>query len=177
MPALSSYAPLFVRSNFSFLEGASHPEELVEEAQRLGLTHVALTDRDGVYGAVRAHTKARELGVHLLQGASLTVVDEELASRAYKHPCARDEDPPGETHLVLLACDRRGYANLCRLLSKGRLRSLKGESRVFWDEVCEHAAGLCALWGGERSLLTSSIVSDLHVDDVSARLKSAFEDR
>ncbi len=177
MASPSPYAPLFVRSNFSFLEGASHPEELVEEAQRLGLTHVALTDRDGVYGAVRAHAKAKELGVHLLQGATVTVVDEELARLPYKHPCARAEDPPGETQLVLLACDRPGYANLCRLLTKGRLRTVKGECRVSWDEVCEHAAGLCALWGGERSLLTNELVSEAHIDDVSARLSAAFEDR
>src|SRR5690242_13850214 len=67
------YAPLWCKSNCSFLEGASHPDELVEEAHRLGLTSIALTDRDGVYGMVRAHTKARELGVRLLAGATVTV--------------------------------------------------------------------------------------------------------
>ena len=61
MNAWSAYAPLWCKSNFSFLEGASHPEELVEEAHRLGMTAVALTDRDGVYGVVEAHQKAREL--------------------------------------------------------------------------------------------------------------------
>ena len=67
------YAPLWCRSNFSFLEGASHPEELIEEAHRLGLPAIAVTDRDGVYGMVRAHVKARELGVKLLAGATLTI--------------------------------------------------------------------------------------------------------
>ena len=67
------YAPLWCKSNFSFLEGASHPEELVEEAQRLGLRSLAITDRDGVYGMVRAHVKARELGVQLVCGAQVTV--------------------------------------------------------------------------------------------------------
>src|SRR5215207_3025890 len=67
------YAPLWCKSNFSFLEGASHPEELVEEAHRLGLRSIALTDRDGVYGMVRAHVKARDLGVHLICGAELTI--------------------------------------------------------------------------------------------------------
>jgi error-prone DNA polymerase len=70
---MSTYAPLWCKSNFSFLEGASHPEELVEEAHRLGLTSIALADRDGVYGMVRAHTKARELGVRLIAGATVTV--------------------------------------------------------------------------------------------------------
>ncbi|HSK02483.1 MAG TPA: error-prone DNA polymerase [Kofleriaceae bacterium] len=67
------YAPLWCKSNFSFLEGASHPEEIVEEAHRLGLRSIAITDRDGVYGMVRAFVKARELGVQLLCGAQVTV--------------------------------------------------------------------------------------------------------
>ena len=70
---MSEYAPLWCKSNFSFLEGASHAEELVEEAHRLGLRSIAITDRDGVYGMVRAHTKAKELGIQLVCGAQLTV--------------------------------------------------------------------------------------------------------
>ena len=68
---MSSYVPLWCKSNFSFLEGASHPDELVEEAQRLGLSSLALTDRDGVYGIVRAHVKAQELGLHLIIGSQI----------------------------------------------------------------------------------------------------------
>lgn len=68
-----SYVPLWCKSNYSFLEGASHPDELLEEAHRLGLRALALTDRDGVYGMVRAHTRAQALGVQLLCGAQLTV--------------------------------------------------------------------------------------------------------
>ena len=108
-----AYVPLWCKSNYSFLEGASHPDELVEQAYRLGLPAIALTDRDGVYGVVRAHVKARELGMKLIIGAQLTVDD-------------------GST-IVLLAEDRAGYANLCRLITKGRLRSEKGESVVSWD--------------------------------------------
>ena len=67
------YAPLWCKSNFSFLEGASHPEELIEEANRVGIRSVAITDRDGVYGMVRAHVKARELGVHLICGAQISI--------------------------------------------------------------------------------------------------------
>jgi error-prone DNA polymerase len=70
---VSSYAPLWCKSNFSFLEGASHPDELVEEAHRLGLPAIGVTDRDGVSGMVRAHVKARELGVGLLAGAQVTI--------------------------------------------------------------------------------------------------------
>src|SRR5881392_1814572 len=67
------YAPLWCKSNFSFLEGASHAEELVEEAHRLGMRSIAITDRDGVYGMVRAHTKAKELGIQLVCGAQMTI--------------------------------------------------------------------------------------------------------
>src|SRR6476661_6372309 len=70
---MSEYAPLWCKSNFSFLEGASHAEELIEEAHRLGMRSLAVTDRDGVYGMVRAHVKAKELGVQLVCGAELTV--------------------------------------------------------------------------------------------------------
>ena len=68
-----TYAPLWCKSNFSFLEGASHPEELVEEAHRVGIGSIAITDRDGVYGMVRAFTKARELGVQVLCGAQVSI--------------------------------------------------------------------------------------------------------
>ena len=107
--------PVWVKSNFSFLEGASHPKELVEQAHRLGYPAVALTDRDGLYGIVEAHVAARELGVKLLVGAEVTV----------------GADGPGRTRrVVLLAEDRTGYGRLCRLLSKGRLRSATSAVRA-----------------------------------------------
>ncbi|MBI4381200.1 MAG: error-prone DNA polymerase [candidate division NC10 bacterium] len=150
---MPSYIPLWCKSHFSFLEGASHPDELVAEAHRLGLRALALTDRDGVYGIVRAHVKARELGLHLIVGAQVTLADNSV--------------------LVLLAQNRGGYANLCRLITTGRLRSPKGESSVTWDEVCRHTEGLVALWGGDRSLL----VGEADPGDVAAALRDAFGDR
>jgi error-prone DNA polymerase len=150
---MSSYVPLWCKSNFSFLEGASHPDELVEEAHRLGLPALTLTDRDGVYGIVRAHVKAREIGLQLIIGAELRVED-------------------GST-VVLLAQDRTGYANLCRLITKGRLRSEKGESAVNWHEVCSHAPGMIALWGGDQSLL----VREEEPDVAAHALRDAFGDR
>ena len=150
------YVPLWCRSNFSFLDGASHPDELVEQAHALGIEALALTDREGVHGMVRAHVKAKELGVRLIVGAEVTVGDGTATST-----------------IVLLAADRTGYANLCRLLTAGRLRRPKGESRVTWAEVCERAAGLVALWGGERSLL----VRDAEPRAVAGPLREAFGDR
>ncbi|MEJ2721456.1 MAG: PHP domain-containing protein, partial [bacterium] len=134
-PALTSgYVPLWCKSNYSFLEGASHPEELVEEAARLGLRSLALTDRDGVYGIVRAHVKTKEFPVHLIIGSEVTIED--------------------NSTLILLATNATGYANLCELISDGQLRTPKGESHVKWPEVCERSEGLIALWGGDRSLIT-----------------------
>ncbi len=150
---MSSYVPLWCKSNFSFLEGASHPDEFVEEAYRLGLPAIALTDRDGVYGVVRAHVKARELGIKIIIGAQVTTHD-------------------GST-IVLLTQDRGGYANLCRLLTKGRLRSEKGECAVTWDEVCSHAPGLIALWGGDQS----SIIAEVAPEEIADKLCDAFADR
>ena len=148
-----SYVPLWCKSCFSFLEGASHPEELVEAAAAHGIETLALTDRDGVYGIVEAHVEARERGVRLIAGSEITIDD-------------------GST-LVLLAADREGYGNLCGLITAGRLRSEKGASRVGWREVCERAPGLIALWGGGRSLLAGE-ADPLFV---AHGLKEAFGDR
>ena len=145
--------PLYCKSHYSFLEGASHPEELLERAAELGIGSLCLTDRDGVYGIVRAHVKARELGLHLIIGARMTVAD--------------------SSSILLLAADGTGYAHLCRLISAGRLRSPKGKSVVEWREVCAHAGGLMALWGGEDSLL----VREPDPAFVARDLRDAFGDR
>lgn len=147
------YTPLWCKSAFSFLEGASHPEELVEEAHRLGLRSIAITDRDGVYGVVRAHVAARETGVHLIVGAQVTLTDGSV--------------------ILLLARNRDGYAHLCQLLTIGRRRSPKGECAVTWGEVCAHAGGLIALWGGDRSLLAAGADDP---DAVAGALRDAFGD-
>ncbi|MGQ9590246.1 MAG: error-prone DNA polymerase [Planctomycetota bacterium] len=146
------YVPLWSKSNFSFLEGASHPEELVEACAELGLPALALTDRDGVYGVVEAHVKARELGIRLIVGSEVTV--------------------DGGSTIVLLALDRGGYANLCRLITAGRRRSEKGKSSVRWEEVFAHAPGLIALWRGEGRWLEGEPGPDL-----AGALREAFGDR
>ena len=150
---MPTYVPLWCKSNFSFLEGASHPDELMEAAAFLGLPSLAITDRDGVYGVVHAHTKGLEVGVRPIIGAQVSIED--------------------ASELVLLAADRTGYANLCRLLTRGRLRCEKGSSKVTWAEVCERAVGLIALWGGETSLLGRP-TEPLHI---TGSLKDAFGDR
>ena len=171
-----SYVALWCKSNFSFLEGASHPDELVERAHALGVRGLALTDRDGVHGVVRAHVKARELGVSLIVGAEVTVGDSAAAGTdddAAAGPGIAGGAPVPTSTCVLLAMNRTGYANLCRLITAGRLRRPKGESCVTWPEVCARAQGLIALWGGGRSLL-------IHGEEpraVIAPMRDAFGDR
>jgi error-prone DNA polymerase len=115
---MGAYVPLWVKSNHSFLEGASFPEELVERAHAFGLPAIAITDRDGVYGLVRAHVRAKELGLRILTGAELTV------------------DIQGSTHqVVALAKTRRGYADLCRAVSLGHARCEKGVSLVHIEDL------------------------------------------
>src|SRR6202166_2122871 len=109
------YAELHCHSNFSFLDGASHPEELVAEAARIGLDALALTDHDGLYGVVRFAETARALGMASVFGAELTLVDRGRSGGRTGAP-----DPPG-THLVVLARDPEGYARLSRAITESHL--------------------------------------------------------
>ena len=135
------YVPLWCKSNFSFLEGASHPEELVQHCRKLDIPALVLADRDGVHGVVRAHVETgSERTPRLIVGSQITVAD--------------DPDDPSDRKatLLLLAQSRAGYANLCQLISTGRLRCPKGECRIGWQEVADRADGLIALWEGRHLL-------------------------
>ncbi|GIW78744.1 MAG: error-prone DNA polymerase [Gemmatales bacterium] len=120
----TAYAELRCRTNFSFLEGASHPDELVARAAELGYTALAITDRNSLAGVVRAHAAAKNVGLKLLIGAEVTPTDA----------------PPA----VLLATDRTSYGRLCRLLTRGRRQAPKGECSFTFSDVAEHAEGLLA---------------------------------
>ena len=105
-----SYVELHARSAFSFLRGGSSPETLVKIAGNLGLPAVALCDRNGVYGAVRLHTAAKESGLRALVGCELTMEDESV--------------------VPVLVTSQTGYRQLCALLTTANLRAPKGEGRV-----------------------------------------------
>jgi error-prone DNA polymerase len=149
---LPRYAELRCRSCFSFLEGASHPEELVARAAELGLAALALSDVNGLYGIVRAHAEAKKRGLPLVVGADLAVTGIEMARPA---------------RLVLLARDREGYANLCRLTTlahsgvlpsaarggvdaraEGTPRRAKEEVKIALEALRDHGGGLFALYPG-----------------------------
>lgn len=168
----TGYVPLWVKSHYSFLEGASSPGELVEEAKRLGLSSIALTDRDGLYGVVRAYVAAREAGIHLVVGAQVSVGGVESREPAIGSP-ATSPLAAHQSQVVLLAMDREGYANLCKLITLGRLRSPKGRSLVSWQEVCLHSRGLLAMLGGDESALASKA----EPAPILNMLKDAFGDR
>ena len=119
------YAELVCRSNFSFLRGASHPEELVAQAAKLGLSALALADQDGFYGMVKAHLMAKELGVKLIVASHLTLTD--------------------GPELVAYAQNAEGYANLSQILSQSRLRHPKGQAGLPWREVAERSEGLMVM--------------------------------
>ena len=149
------YVPLWCKSNFSFLEGASHPEELVRRCRELAIPALVLADRDGVYGVVRAHVAAGGRGSpapRLIVGAQLTVVASPDQAATGAGGGGGGSGGAEAAAVVLVAQCRDGYANLCRLISRGRLRCPKGECRVGWEEVCAHAGGLIALWEGRHLL-------------------------
>jgi error-prone DNA polymerase len=156
----SGYAALWCKSNYSFLEGASHPEELIDRAIESGVEALALTDRDGVYGVVRAYTHARGKNIHLIYGAQITV----------------DGGLEADSKIVLLAQTRQGYRQLCRLITLGQGRCPKGESRVSLDEICAHAEDVIALWGGSESLLARDM-PDADFERLARPLQDAFGDR
>ncbi len=119
------YAELVCRSNYSFLKGASHPEDLVIRASELGISALAITDDDGLYGLVKAHLEAKERKLKLLIASSMTLF--------------------GAPPLVLYAATPEGYANLSTLISDSRLAHPKGEAGIDWRRVAERSTGLLAV--------------------------------
>lgn len=125
--AIPDYAELHARSNFTFLTGASHPEELITRADELGYAALALTDECSLAGVVRAHVAARDLGCRLIIGSEIQLVD--------------------GPRLVLLATDRDAYGSLCSVLTRGRRHAEKGSYRLTRADLeAMPLSGLLALW-------------------------------
>ena len=135
------YAELHCHSNYSFLDGVSHPEELATEAARLGLQALAITDHDGLYGIVRFAEAARAVSLPTVFGAEITITCEQAVARSEeaatsqvstgKVPDSHAPDPAG-THLLVIADGPGGYARLSRAISNGtwfnHSPSLKGRA-------------------------------------------------
>ncbi|MBZ5594908.1 MAG: error-prone DNA polymerase [Acidobacteriia bacterium] len=120
-----AYIELHARSAFSFLQGASLPEDLAQTAANLGYPALALLDRNGVYGAPRFHLAAKKSGISAHIGAEITCTD------GFQYP--------------LLVENRTGYQNLCRLVTRMKLRAKKGEGAVSREELAEFGKGLICL--------------------------------
>jgi len=117
-----SYAELQVTSNFSFLRGASHPDELVEQAAKHGYTAIAITDRNTVAGVVRAHLAAKTAGIRFIPACRLDLLD--------------------GPSLLAYPTDITAWGRLCALLSRGNLRAEKGECHLYKNDLFEFAAGI-----------------------------------
>jgi error-prone DNA polymerase len=131
------YAELHCHSNFSFLDGASHPEELVEQAARLGLDAIAITDHDGMYGVVRFAEAARELGVRTVYGAELN-----LGLTPTPTGVRTGTPDPIGTHLLVLARDAEGYRRLCRVITNAHIAGgVKGRPSYDPEQVAAAAGG------------------------------------
>ncbi len=156
---MSGYVELHAASAFSFLEGASQPEALIERAAEMEMPAMALLDRNGVYGATRFHTSAKRNGVRAHIGAEIAVSSfgARLAPAEWlPHRCA------AESARVALLCEsRKGYQNLCQLVTQFKLREKeKGEGAATWDDLRQYSSGLVCLTGGDEGPLAAALAID-----------------
>jgi error-prone DNA polymerase len=151
------YVELHARSAFSFLEGASLPEGLMARAADLEMPAIALLDRNGVYGAPRFHTTGKRIGVRAHVGAEVAVID---AGERWRPPGYLPHQVPKEpVRLPLLVASRVGYQNLCRLITRFKLREgKKAEGAATLAEVEEYSAGLICLTGGDEGPLAAALL-------------------
>lgn len=173
------YAELHCHSNFSFLDGASHPEELATEAARLGLEALAVTDHNGFYGVVRFTEAAKAVGLPTIFGSEITVLDGRIdvdslplgrVARAEHETIAQFDTglvpdshapDPGGTHLLALADGPEGYARLARVISQGHLAGEKGAPRFAFDDLADGLAGHAwMLTGCRKGAVPAALVAD-----------------
>src|SRR5690349_16802970 len=146
---LPMYVELHASSAFSFLDGASLPEALVDQAKTLGYDAVALLDRDGVYGAPRFYQAARKAGLRALVGAELTMQTGGGGSVAYGAPL----HAPLLWRLPVLVASAQGYRALCRLITRMKLAAAKGQGALTVRDLDGHVEGLVAVVG--RAMLAA----------------------
>ncbi len=133
------YVELHCHTNFSFLDGASRPADMVARASELGMRSLAITDHDGLYGIVRFCREARELGMKPIIGVEITL--------------------DGGYHLILLAKNNSGYSNLCRLVSHAQLSHSKGQASLDTEALARYSNDLFCLSGCKRGELPASLLA------------------
>ena len=146
---LPAYAELHCLSNFTFLRGASHPQELVERAHGLGYSALAITDECSVAGVVRAHLAAKACGLPLIIGAG------------FRLRCG--------LAFVALATNRRGYGSLCRLITRGRRAAEKGRYDLGWGDVEATLEHCLLLW-----LPPADLADEARLESMAAKVRERF---
>jgi error-prone DNA polymerase len=150
------YVELHCHSNFSLLDGASHAEDLVSRAAELNMPALALTDHNGLYGAIRFYKACLEANIKPIIGAEMTLEN--------------------GNHLTLLASNNTGYSNLCRLITRAQLEHRKGRPVLSLETLARHSAGLICLSGCRKGEIVSSIASGQmeHAYEVARRYIEMF---
>jgi error-prone DNA polymerase len=153
---IERYVELHAASAFSFLDGASLPEQLIERAVELEMPAMALLDRNGVYGSARFHASAKRNGMRAHVGAEIAVSSfgSRLAPPAWL-PHQHKLEPP---RLPLLCESREGYQNLCQLITQYKMReTTKKEGAATFDDLEQYASGLVCLTGGDEGPLAAAL--------------------
>ncbi|MGA8612344.1 MAG: PHP domain-containing protein, partial [Xanthobacteraceae bacterium] len=148
---MTAYAELAVTTNFSFLRGASHPQELVAAAGELGLAAIGIADRNSFAGVVRAYDEARKRNVKLIVGVRLVTVD--------------------GFEVLAYPTDREAYGRLCRLITAGNLKAKKGECHITFEEILGASDGQMLI-AVSPLFLSSSPASRGRSDDFTSRLSA-----
>ncbi|WP_419166759.1 PHP domain-containing protein [Candidatus Palauibacter sp.] len=185
------YVELHAHSAYSFLDGASRPEELAARALELGYPALALTDHDGLYGSMEFARFARAHGLQPITGAELTLAPPfAAAERTEGHGGGAGDVPAGtsrgramaeravetgDCHVTVLAENARGYANLCRLITQAHMENPRGEPRLDLDALLERSEGLILLTGCRRSPLLAALERGRdEAERLAGRLRDAF---
>ncbi|WP_353067690.1 DNA polymerase III subunit alpha [Tunturiibacter psychrotolerans] len=153
---MTDYVELHARSAFSFLEGSSMPESLIQQAARLEMPAMALLDRNGLYGSARFHMEGQRCGVQAHIGAEIAISD--LGQSLQPPPYLPHQHPPEPVRLPLLVESRIGYQNLSRLITQFKLREkTKAEGAAVIADLEECSNGLVCLTGGNEGPLAAAL--------------------
>ncbi len=159
------YVELHCHSGFSFLDGASHPQELAMRAAELGYPALALTDHNGLYGSMEFAHAAKRANLQPITGAEVTL----------RECFPGFEEPEGGHHVTLLAETPQGYANLCRLLTQSHMDSERGDARLPLPSLLERSEGLILLTGCKKSPVAAALGSSVaEAEQMTRQLVDAF---
>jgi error-prone DNA polymerase len=154
----TNYVELHAASAFSFLEGASQPEDLIERATELEIPAIALLDRNGFYGSARMHTSGERNKIRAHVGAEISITA--FGPRLTPAPWLPNQHPNEPARLPLLCASRTGYQNLCQLITQFKMREpTKAEGAATLNDLAQYSEGLLCLTGGDEGPLASALTA------------------